>query len=391
MSRRFLLLCLFLIFIHLIPVLGQSVNVYGAIRLDSDQNPLPSIRVDLVDASTLLNINSTFTNSTGGYIFINVDTQGGTRDIYATAVSDSVLAKVQSLPFNIFYTQSSSTVNNINSNTELNIQINNNDATEKAFKIYYYIFQAYTHFSEILGYNPSTIVNVKYPSPDGTTQYFNTGEILWVGQDDELFKFVVHEYGHFIMDQIYLVDPATFVTGCPSGGTFPSTAICRQRAFEEGWGDFVPSTTNNTDLGIISTPALLETGNFNFFNVPNIGFRLHGEISGIFWDIADGLNSTDGSIGTDDDRIYNKDQMLWDVLVDYPQSQKPTDILQFYNRWVEKKDYVEYKNLQNELYDIYYNHFIHKGTNNEPVTNDWTYFLHDPRIKRKNRSVGVYL
>ncbi len=358
---------------------GQSIDISGSILVDDNNEKVSLVDVYLIDANSYDILDSVHANDSGDYKFENVNTFGGTQDVFVNVVSESSFADIN---YNLFLQQSyqyqSVVYFNINSNLNINISINTNNNTETAFKIHNHIYKAFKYYRDVLGYTPSSEVNVYFPSIYDPG-YSNEGNVIHLIQSTTDYKSTIHEYGHFIIDKTYIEDP-TQRAGCTKVQTNPTTETgCKELAYEEGFADYHLSPPNNTDMGPSTVPVGLENTIFNTQHNTAFGHKFHGEISGILWDIADGPNSTDGSIGTDDDKIFNKDLMLWNVLYEYPQSEKPDDILEFYNRWVEKKDYVEYKNLQNELYDIYFNHFIPKGTTSEPISNDWAYFLHDPR------------
>ena len=386
MKSKYKTLLILLILFFLPYVSAQTVSISGSVLLDNINERVPLVQVDLIDANSFTILDSVFADDFGNYHFQNVDTQGGTLDIFLNVISDSSFADIAYNLFQASYNHQSSVYSNINSNTAINISINTNNNTEEAFKVHNHLYKVFVYYRDILEFTPSGEVNVFFPTTS-STGYSNIGNLIHLEQGDTEYKKVVHEYGHLIIDKLYVTDPAN-EADCERVQTNPFTETgCKELAFEEGYADYHISPPNNTDMGPSTYTQGLENTVFNLAHNTAMGHKFHGEISGIFWDIADAPNSSDGSVGVDDDKIFNKDHMLWNVLYEYSQSEKPTDILEFYDRWINKKDYVEYKNLQNELYDIYYENNIISGTNDERISNDWAFFL---EISLNSYSLNVY-
>jgi hypothetical protein len=79
------------------------------------------------------------------------------------------------------------------------------------------------------------------------------------------------------------------------------------------------------------------------------GEMVEGAVASVLWDIADTNHSRDESPGADDDQLDGMLEELWDTMLNY----RPTDILEFWDYWVENRH-----GQTLSLYSIYTDHGI---------------------------------
>ncbi len=381
----FTLIGIFL-FIAIKSVSANIITVDGNLSLQ-DGSAIPLVTVELHRETGEL-LASTNANQFGNFSFPNIDDLGGTLDAYIVAKTDSDVAEIGSTfagqIFGVYNYQSSTKFNLNPSNNFFQETVSGNQNMTDAFTLQKYIFQPYKYFQTIHDHTAPQI-DVKYPSKeDGSTGLYpgllgNHHIEIQNHTFVEDTRAIRHEFGHYIMLETYNLNDYPSCSGIRIFGAGETT--CPEIAFKEGWAHAVYVIHNKTDDmknytvdNVIRNYESENWGHGTGYNELGTGYLNEYEVAGILWDIADAPNSSDLFPNVDDDHIYNRDDMLWEIL-----NEEPQNILEFYNDWVNKKDYVEYKNLQNELYDSYFQNNIIRGPSNNPISNDWSYFLHDPR------------
>lgn len=209
---------------------------------------------------------------------------------------------------------------------------------------------------------------------------------ILINQNDETKNYVVyHEYGHYLLFQIYdAINKIASEVGKNNVGKFPACrgdythslahpVGCKELAFNEGWATAYSSAVRETAM----------YGNFDQIernDYPEREDTLTWEFTtaSILWDIMD-KNGDFPLTVYDDDSINNEFSKVWNIL----KEDQPVDILEFYNDWISR-DY-KYTQYKNELYDIYKMQGIDK------LLNDWSYQCHDQkRTCHSSMSSDIY-
>ena len=367
-----------LIFVLLITsVKATIITVSGNLTLE-DGTAVPIVKIELYAYPSNNLLGSSYTDDFGRFSLPNIDDLGGTLDAYFKSYTDSNVSRIGTSyigPPNIYEYQSSILQDLSTTNNLFVISVNGSQNLKDAFTLQKYIYQPYRYLIKIFSYTAATVF-VKFPA--STTGFYDSLPLLRridIQNHADVIdtRTIRHEFGHHVMMERY-----GFLDYPEDGDRDPVTGQDEnpEVAFKEGWGHAAYVIHNRTDDiefdPFINNIRDYENKNWGHgvgLNIPDSGYLNEYEIAGIFLDLVDDTKSYDLDLNNDDDHIYNRDDMLWEIL-----NEEPQNILDFYDDWTNNYGYVEYKNLQNEFYDIYFENNIAKGPSNHRISNDWAYF-----------------
>lgn len=245
--------------------------------------------------------------------------------------------------------------------------------------IFYSINQSQEYLNQNLGWNPG-IPDIKSSFLfRADTFYWEDFNKIVINTNHANFNdIVMHEYSHYVMDEIYPINP----TACKNKGSFNTESGCLEEPFMEGWADafsmgvrdeakhrhlIEKNSPYKTDEFRLEEKSELESDLAKYNATYKESPRTDATVAMILWDVIDDKSSLDNSPDEDDDFIYNEDQKFLKVI----NEDKPNNIIEFYENWMSRGyDYTQY---QNELYDIYQK----QGITN--LLNDWTTYCHDQK------------
>ena len=251
---------------------------------------------------------STWTNHEGYYEFEpveNVDEIGGsgTLDLYIELLCDSGAVKVVPvLPVNVWPYRGYSTVSwDVHArDSPYTISMTVTDPEKKGcWGIYDAILEAYQATETLFGYRIPKI-NVVWPWP--WTHFADLWLLQYIGIESgyEWDKDVVdHEYGHWVMHQLYGGNVPSVDYG-PDGVHYWSSHENAETAWVEGWANFY-------------SVAIRDDRYFWSYDLESqwpTGDDVEGAIACILWDIYD-------SPATDDDELSMGLAPIWDVMKNY--------------------------------------------------------------------------
>jgi hypothetical protein len=189
------------------------------------------------------------------------------------------------------------------------------------------------------------------------TKYNSPRNRLYVHTTDmNSSDWIQHEYGHFVMDKIYLVNPYCILDFSTFGGHFVYDEMhCKSSAFSEGWASaFSMAVRDNFSVSGVKFENISEFENTAGGDLVK-SVKTEGISVMILWDIIDDSVSIDNSPDSDDDTIYGRFDLLWDTLSDG----QPNDICEFYVDWIGQS--TEHTSYANDLYDVYRENGIDKA------------------------------
>ena len=299
---------------------------------------------------------STWTNHEGYYEFEpveNVDEIGGsgTLDLYIELLCDSGAVKVVPvLPINIWPYRGYSTVSwDVHArDSPYTISMTVTDPDKKgSWGIYDAILEAYQATEDNIGYQIPKVPVVWPWITTATWELFDLGYIGIESGYEWDTDVILHEYGHWVMAQLYQGLPITSILdyGFPDFTHTWNSQEIPKVAWVEGWANFYSVAIRNDRY-------------FWFYDLESqwpTGDNVEGAIAGILWDIYD-------SPPNDDDGLSMGLAPIWDVLKNYFTSgHQASNIHEFWDGWFARgHDHFQ------QMWDIFDPHGISK-----PHLNVW--------------------
>ena len=243
----------------------------------------------------------------------NNDPQGGTRDIYVRVIARSSVGTIQNF-FNFWYDWFTRTFPNVPNGT-FNIGTWINPPSEpEPWWIYDDILSGWLFVAN--NANPSRSINdVVVEWPRSHTDYHIGGREIHLSDGHANDRDVVlHEYGHHVMNDIYVNFPST--TNCnPHFINRRSSDSC---AWVEGWANYAPLFVDDDPLFIDTT----QNFRINFENDPNFifwdeGDEVEGRVTASLWDFSDDASEDDFNGNFNDDVWYTFDRQDDSKFIDY--------------------------------------------------------------------------
>ena len=279
----------------------------------------------------------------------NTDGEGGGQEIYLKLIASNNYVSV-SPPLNPFDYWAQTDVAPEASNGEtlvFNIKSRTDDEKSGAWHVLREIYRGanYKINNEKSVRDYVGKVSVEWPDDSGT--YYSNGKIILLKGDRWDDEVILHEYGHFVMDQIYGYIPPTW----QNHGFAQHTS--QTSAWAEGWANFFQGAVRSNSSyydGDIDPGAI--------FNLENTwtpsGEDVEGNIAKSLWDMFD--NSKSGDDFNDDfqtsfSKIFNS---FKDPETSYTGtgSNKMVDVIrEFWENWFQ----LGYNSLQQMKRIFYYN------------------------------------
>lgn len=349
------------------PTSPGTVTIHGYCYYLDDANRKQRIKyatVNLYDKTWYLvdrlltdiygNPASTWTNSEGYYEFNpveNVDELGGsgTLDVFIELVCDSGAVKVVPvLPINVWpYRGYSSVFWDVPDGTTT-ITLTVNDPEKKGcWGIYHSIIDAYEETERKVGYRIPKVIVVWPWLTTATWELFDLGyvgiESGWEWNPDT----ILHEYGHWAMDQLYGGLPiiSALDYGFPDFTHSWYSQETLKVAWVEGWANFYSVATRNDRY----------FWSYDLESQWPTGDNVEGAIACILWDIYDSADDGRDTLSLDLEEIW--------FTVRYYQ---PVDIHEFWDNFI--RDF----HREQQMWGIYYDHGINKDSKTPSNPNSWS-------------------
>lgn len=227
------------------------------------------------------------------------------------------------------------------------------DDKRGAWNIFNTIVEGHEFLLGEVSYDASHM-NIYWPRSDTYYDPLITNAIFLLSGDEWDSDVVLHEYGHFIMDNVYLIGPWT---GWRNKHTWMQR-VHPGLAWSEGWADFFQGIAQNDpqyiDAG--TSPGAefnLESPNIiNLNSDPQGGRDVEGAVAGILWDIVDSTNENgDGLTMSFSDvwTVFVRSANTWKLVKNH----LTMNIENYWDCWFEAG-----KNNKNELEAIYILHGV---------------------------------
>ncbi len=346
------------------------------------------------------------TNSDGGYIINGISlpdsSTDGTIDIVMTYSTNGAYSFVAGYSGNVdeilddAYRIEEPAVNDISASHQIDFEIETDIAVENsnnAFWILDAIADARTFISDEFAHG-SDKVHVAWQFNEhtgvfdggaGGAYYCPSDESPWFCErtetifldgldsdrpDDSNQRYtIMHEYGHFVMNDVYgLADLP--IPDCSSHWfSTTSTETC---GWIEGWADILPPLVDVSATYQIDPDYSIDFENDivtdNQTDPPTddtfyegLGERVEGHVASAIWDLYDPIDLGDSANGGFDDISEGFDKIGWTFL------EKPVNFEEFYNAWNDNPAYPDSTNVM----QLHYMEFLPTTPGNTaPVAND---------------------
>jgi hypothetical protein len=255
----------------------------------------------------------------------------GTRDIYIVVVATNIATDVLNGSLNTYKYRST---------TEYDVPDGLHDVgdwgppqdQEGAWRVFKYVTDAWDYVVNGPANRPMRSINVVWPNPTQTAFFYDSNGncSIRIAQDYDFFSYVAqHEYGHFVMYEVY-----NWWMPPDSGGEHQVWGrYTPGLAWSEGWADFFP-------LLIQDDPWSNYVGvNFEiypsyYYILENKGDDVEGRVAGALWDIYDSHDDTYGFMygKPDYDKISLGFGPIWDVFTSQVAYRK-NNFAEFWGAW----------------------------------------------------------
>ena len=339
---------------------------------DSKKLPIRFATIELWSKGAIIGPDLvTNTDAFGNYSFKDVPV-GKTYTLKLVATSSAVevitnaVIPLDGLPIggNVYSEWSADIIAEKDKNVTMSLVAQN----PKPFFIMDNIIYAYGTMIDKVGYKAAKIQAYWPTSHTYANQSFNVAQLSLgtkIYIDDnyiDMASAIVHEYGHDIMIQLY-------GWGQGAGYDHSPGKECKsaEDAFGEGWADFFPSMIfDNAWKGAF---GYMESNSFGQFD--KNASQDEGAVASAMWDVYDSALTPDQATGDggvvpdniDDDKMAAGFAKLFNFI----RGQKPTNITDFYNKWIKL-----YSTEESALRNIYIDHYI--------LSNNYPPILHGPLL-----------
>jgi hypothetical protein len=322
-----------------------------------EDHPIPYARVQIWDSDIQGDdlLATTWADRSGYYsaTFPNSDESGGV-DLYVRVYStDDYSANVRTggLLNELYFSETPTTDDVPDGSFEVGAYVITDSDNRMAWYIYDQIAEeAWVYLSSEVGWDNDYNLQVRWnpTSTDGT--YYNGAYIALVAGDRWDEDVILHEFGHFVMDMIYAIYPAT--PNCdPHYWGQHSSLGC---AWSEGWATFLQGAIQNS-------PAYVDTEDqtISFSMEPPDPTADHpedeGAVSASLWDVFDDSGSSEGfdALANGIDGISSNG--LWSIVY----ATNPNDINEFRDHW-----YISSNGFNPDVASIFVHHLIDANLEN---------------------------
>jgi len=281
------------------------------------------------------------TDSDGKYSFepvvnIDVDELNGKIDVFVVIYAESASSVITDPNLRIWSSVTQLSLNVPNGEIDMGIYKVNNPTPFGIMDI------IHDGFGLVLrhGYHAPGVY-VVYPAP--LSCYFSSNDLIYIQSDQEeyLEYYVLHEYGHFISDQVSYMPPTGRIDYPPGGpGPYEHTLISYETpvdALEEGWACFFQTVVEyeyNYPNKKAFAEVLEEFSDYLPYLDESKIDSVAGAVAGTFWDIYDEGDDNEGEnlqLGFDEIfdvfRNLNKEDTVDD---------ETHTIYEFWDVWIER-------------------------------------------------------
>ena len=345
----------------------QKVLVQGQIRYFDDNQrlelPIRHVGVRLLEQNAIQpdeEIGKTETDADGRYHFPeidNTDPEDETkRDLYVIITFENSILKLTSESNVPYQFQSEPRLNIDSGDVEIDLSFNSSHQLRPAGHIFNVIQDEHAFVQEHGGWQRSQ-THVIWPVKGFDGAAFSPREdVIWISTEYQWERpAMLHEYGHALMYAAYDND---FPKTNRYGAHYIFTVSDKGFALIEGFAEFMEAVVDDNAFNLIErlnrqvpnaeTNKWWRGGPFGRGNNTN-GEIVEGAVASILWDIVDTASSIDHQPGSDDDKIANQFQPIWQILIE----DKPQGVVDFWHGWLRRENESVIA-----LREIYFNHGI---------------------------------
>ncbi|MBI1926030.1 hypothetical protein HYR99_17480, partial [Candidatus Poribacteria bacterium] len=364
-----------------------GVTVHGAIVYfdDNARAELPIYRpqVSLYLDDPLgkdIKIATTFADEHGAYRFENLTNpelnDGRHRDLYVVVRFDNNVLSIGNQQRQVYELRSETVPDIPDGETMIDVSLDALNPNRGLGHIFNTIQLEHAFLLNRLGWERDRPVRVIWPGTGIFSYYFAQQFGGWVssetitivhGEDQWRRITMFHEYGHAAMTAAYGYDYDAIPTGSYQRDHRLETVSDPGFAFNEGWAEFMEAATDNRALNVTGflnqEIPNLESNSWWTGHIEGVGPNVRGEVvegavASILWDIFDTADSIDHQPNVDDDRIPERLDLLWEILI----NDKPQDITGVAMAW-RKRGFP----MLEELEEIYATHHALSRLNTAPT------------------------
>jgi len=315
---------------------------------------------------------TTYTDANGYYsaVIDNNDGEGGTQDVYIEVYTETQAVIVKTTDNKVYVTYTSTTYD-IPDGTWYAGSWLVADSQRGGFFIMDTVIDGYQWLDNQVGWTRSQ-VTAYWPAANADDAY-STGDAFYIGSNYQFSRpTILHEYAHCIH---YEANGGSFPPGSGPSPHYMDSESSGGFALTEGWAEFFPCAVDNTPdcpWGGSLESTVYADGPFGHGDYGDWdGDIVEGAVANIFWDIFDGVSSSDHpSWSNYGDYIDGQFSKLWNILLNY----RPQDINEFWDYW------ISLYGADANIWGIFYNARINKDSS--PPTNPTSYY--------SNPSSGVW-
>jgi len=327
-----------------------------------------------------IKIATTFADERGAYRFENLTNpelkDGRRRDLYVVVRLDNTVLSIENQQRQVYELRSETVRDVPDGETMIDVSLDALNPNRGLGHIFNTIQLEHAFLLNRLDWERDRPVRVVWPGTGSVSYYFAqqlggqvSTETITIAHGEDQWRRITmfHEYGHAVMTAAYSYNYDAVPTGSYQGDHRLETVSDPGFAFNEGWAEFMEAAVDNRALNVTGfldqeTPNL-ESNSWWTGHIEGKGLNVRGEtvegaVASILWDIFDTADSIDHQPNVDDDRIPERLDLLWEILI----NDKPQDITGVAMAW-RKRGFP----MLEELEEIYATHHALSRLNTAPT------------------------
>ena len=328
------------------------VNVHGEISYfnDNEKKEIPIQYPNIILYNGQIIVAETYADDQGSYFFN--DLPGLDKDqipnlVIGVRFSNDLLS-ISDRRKKIYEIRSNIIQNVVKGEVVIDVVLDDRNPNRALGNIYNAIQRAHNFFLNRLGWSRDHI-RVVWPDSGRFSYYYAnqfggkvTGEEIRIAAGVDQWRNITmyHEYGHSVMMAAYDYQYEQVPRGNHQTLHRLETVSDLEFAFSEGWAEFCEAAVEDRALNVTGrwgekTPNIEAnnwwTGSNNGEGENKDGSVVEGTVASILWDVFDTSNSIDMTPNIDDDKIADKFDLVWQILVE----RKPKNIVDIAVVWQE--------------------------------------------------------